>query len=365
MRVHPGGDEVARREKYIFATEYNKKPHHIFRKLLAVIVSIAVLGFLVNTVYNYNLVYIRQQITVSNLPEDLEQFSILHLSDLNGRKGLGRRISRLLGTRIYSCVVMTGDMVGKNGDIEGLLEVVEALPRDIPILMIPGDMDPDYLDPMAHAGLTPYADWAERLIKAGVTILDEPYLMTRGRNDRSRIWFVPEELYSLDLKGLETTYTGVLGRLPDGGLTADQAAQRRVAEYQIARARRIQETVRTMKADDIQIAVAHYPLTEELTETLIGWKESTDVFSLRQVSLIMAGHYCAGQWRIPGAGALHVPELGWFPPHYLIVGRQYIGRIPQYISPGLGASGSYPYMPFRLFNNPAVSSLELTQKLVQ
>ena len=69
---------------------------------------------------------------------------------------------------------------------------------------------------MGHAGCTPYADWAERLIKAGVTILDEPYLMTRGRNDRSRIWFVPEELYSLDLKGLETTYTGVLGRLRRG-----------------------------------------------------------------------------------------------------------------------------------------------------
>ena len=209
------------------------------------------------------------------------------------------------------------------------------------------------------------ADWAEKLIKDGVTILDEPYLMTRGRNDRSRIWFIPEELYSMDLKGLETTYAGVLSRLPEGSLTADQAAQKRVAEYQIARARRIQETVRTIGADDIQVAVAHYPLTESLTETLIGWKETTETFSLRRVSLIMAGHYCAGQWRIPGAGALYVPELGWFPDDELIVGRHYIGRIPQYISPGLGASGSYPYMPFRLFNNPSVSSLELTQKLVQ
>ena len=335
----PGGDEVARREQYIFATEYNKKPHQILRKLLIAILAIVLLGFLVNVVYNYNLVYIRQQITVANLPDDLEQFSILHLSDLNGR--------------------------GRDGDIEGLLEVDEALPKNIPILMIPGDMDPDYLDPMGHAGLTPYADWAEKLIKAGVTILDEPYLMTRGRNDRSRIWFIPEELYSMDLKGLETTYAGVLSRLPEGSLTADQAAQKRVAEYQIARARRIQETVRTIGADDIQVAVAHYPLTESLTETLIGWKETTETFSLRRVSLIMAGHYCAGQWRIPGAGALYVPELGWFPDDELIVGRHYIGRIPQYISPGLGASGSYPYMPFRLFNNPSVSSLELTQKLVQ
>lgn len=364
-RERQGGDGVARKDQYIFATEYNKKPHHVLRKLVLIVLAIALVGFLVNTVYEYSLVYIRQPITVSNLPEDLEQFSILHLSDLNGRKGLGKRISKALGSRIYSCVVMTGDMVGPDGNIDGLLEVVSELPQGIPILMIPGDHDPDYLDPMAHAGLTAYADWAEKLIGAGVTILDEPYLMTRGRNDRSRIWFIPEELYSLNLESLETTYTGVLSRLPQGSLSADQAAQKRVADYQIARARRIQETIRTIGADDIQIAVAHVPLTESFSETLIGWKDSTAVFSMRQVSLIMAGHYCAGQWRIPGVGAVYVPELGWFPPDERIVGRSFVGRIPQYISPGLGASASYPYMPFRLFNNPTVTSLELTQKLVQ
>lgn len=356
---------MARRDQYIFATEYNRKPHHIMRKLFLMILAVALIGVLVNIVFEYNLQYIRQPVTVSNLPEDLENFSILHLSDLNGRKGLGKRIASALGSRIYSCVVMTGDMVGKNGDVEGLLEVVEALPKDIPILMIPGDSDPDYLSVMGHAGLTAYSDWAEKVRDAGVIILDEPYLMTRGRDDRSRIWFVPEELYSVDLEGLARTYEGVLSRLPQGNLTADQAAQRRVAEYEIARARRIQETIKTMRAEDIQIAVAHVPLTAEMTETLIGWKNSTDVFSLRQVSLIMAGHYCAGQWRIPGVGALYVPELGWFPEDELIQGKSFIGRVPQYISPGLGASGSYPYMPFRLFNNPAVSSLELTQKLVE
>ena len=356
---------MARRDKYIFATEYNKKPHHVFRSLILVILAIVLIGFLANIVCEYNLLYIRQPITVSNLPEDMEQFSILHLSDLNGRKGVGKAISKALGSRIYSCVVMTGDMVGRNGDVEGLLEVVSELPTGIPILLIPGDEDPDYLDPMGHAGLTAYADWAQKLVDAGVTILDEPYLMTRGRNDRSRIWFVPEELYSLNLESLETTYRGVLSRLPAGSLSADQAAQKRVAEYQIARVQRIQQTVRTITTDDIQVAVAHVPLTESLSETLIGWKDSSAAFSLRQVSLIMAGHYCAGQWRIPGAGALYVPELGWFPEDEQIVGRSFVGRVPQYISPGLGASGSYPYMPFRLFNNPAVTSLELTQKLVQ
>ena len=353
------------RNQYLFATEYNRKPHHVFRNFFLALLILCLMGFLVNVVYNYNLQYIRVPVTVSNLSGEMENFSILHLSDLHGRSGMGAPIEKALAGRSYSCVVMTGDMLGPGGDTAGLLDVLEHLPGDIPWLMIPGDEDPDYLDPLSHAGVTAYADWAQTLIDHGVIILDEPYLMTRGSKGQSRIWFVPAELYSLNLEALSATYEGVLGRLPSGSLTADQAAQRRVAEYQIARAARIQQTVKTMLADDIQVAVTHMPLTTELSEMFIGWKSASDVFSLRQVSLVMAGHYCAGQWRIPGSTAIYVPEKGWFPQDEGIVGKQYIGRIPQYISPGLSASGAYPFMPFRLFNAPVVSSLELTQKLVQ
>ena len=351
-----------RKDSYIFATEYNRKPRHVLRHLLLVILAVFLLGFLANVVCDNSLVYERVPVTVPNLPEALEQFSILHLSDLHGRRGLGGAIRRALGSRVYSCAVMTGNMLGPGGDTEGVIEVLHALPAGLPVYLIPGDEDPDYLDVYAHEGLTAYADWAEKLIGEGVTILDEPVLMTRGKKNEARIWFVPEELYTQNLDSVQTTYEGVLSRLPQGTLSEDQAAQKRVAAYQIERVRHIREAVRSMQAGDIQVAVAHTPITDAFSETLVSWTNKTDVFSIRQVSLILAGHYCAGQWRVPGRGPLYVPGFGFFPSDEGISGQNYVGRILQYISPGLGASGAYPYQPFRLFNPPVISSLELTQK---
>ncbi len=353
------------RDTYIFATEYNRKPHHFFRKFLTGLLVLILVGLIVNVIYSYNLVYTRVPITIANLPGDMENFSILHLSDLHGRRGLGGAVSKALGQRSYSCVVMTGDMLGDRGDTEGLDEVLRALPKDIPKLLIPGDDDADYMGIYAHASLSPYADWAVHLMEEGVTILDEPYLMTRGQKGSARIWFVPLELYTQNLDGIVKTYQGVLDRLPSSGITEDQAAQKRVAEYQIARVARIRESVKTMTADDIQVAVTHTPINDQLSETLVSWTNKTDVFSMRQVSLILAGHYCGGQWRVPGGGAVYVPDFGWFPEDDLFTGITYVGRIPQYVSPGLGWSRAYPFQPFRLFNSPVVSSVELTQKMVQ
>ncbi len=350
------------RETYIFATEYNRKPNHFFRNLLIFILAVALMGTVANAVFSYSLIYERVPVTVPNLPEEMENFSILHISDLHGRRGMGSAVRKALGSRIYSCVVMTGDMLGPGGELDGFLELLQALPDGIPRLLIPGDEDPEYLDSYAHSGMTARADWVERLEEEGVTLLDEPYLMTRGRKDEARIWFVPEEIYTMNPESTEITWQGVLNRLSGGDLSPDQAAQRRVAEYQLSRVRSIREKIAQMRADDIQVAVAHVPFSGSLSETLVSWTSRTDIFSLRQVSLILAGHYCAGQWRIPGVGAVYVPSFGWFPDDSLIKGKNYVGQICQYISPGIGSSRIYPYMPFRFMNAPVISSIELTQK---
>ena len=352
-----------RRETYIFATELNKKPHHFFRNLLIVLLLLFLTCFVVNVIYSHSLVYERVPVTVPNLPEELENFSILHLSDLHGRKGMGSAIRKALGSRVYSCVVMTGDMLGKNGELDGLLEVLDVLPDNIPRFLIPGDEDPEYLDVYAHSGITAYADWVEVLQKKNVILLDEPYLMTRGRKDQARIWIVPEDLYTISLDSMEITWQGVLSRVSGTDLTEDRAAQKRVAEYQLARVQRIREAIRSMQSDDIQVAVSHLPLDQTLSETLVSWSGRNDVFSLRQAAVALAGHYCAGQWRLPGVGAIYVPAYGWFPEDSLIQGRSYVGQVCQYISPGIGASSIYP-LPFRLFNAPVISSVELTRKMV-
>ena len=111
------------------------------------------------------------------------------------------------------------------------------------------------------------------------------------------------------------------------------------------------------------IAVAHKPLTAEYIAEMVAASAPDEVFSLRRVSLVLAGHYTGGQWRVPGFGALWVPELGFFPEDGLLKGLDYVGGVPQYISPGLGASDFYP-LPGRLFNVPVVTTIYLTANLV-
>ena len=79
---------------------------------------------------------------------------------------------------------------------------------------------------------------------------------------------------------------------------------------------------------------------------------------------MLAGHYCGGQWRLPGKGAIYVPEYGWFPEDRLIQGLDYLSGLPQYISPGLGASDYYPWQRGRVFNSPVVTLITLTARIV-
>ena len=96
---------------------------------------------------------------------------------------------------------------------------------------------------------------------------------------------------------------------------------------------------------------------------MLQWTDKNAVFSLRRVSLVLAGHYTGGQWRMPWGGALYVPAYGWFPEDSLIRGLDYLAGIPQYISAGLSASDSYPWQPFRLFNGPEITYIILTASL--
>ena len=95
---------------------------------------------------------------------------------------------------------------------------------------------------------------------------------------------------------------------------------------------------------------------------MVAWSAKESVFSIRYASLILAGHYNGGQWRIPGAGAVYVPEFGWFPEDRLIRGLSYLGDIPQYISPGLGSDPHYEYQPGRVYNPPVITKIILTRK---
>ena len=354
---------MPRRRQYIFAD----RPHRGRSFLIGLMVVVLLLGavlFTWNFALNHTVSFHRQVVTIANLPAKLENWSILHLSDLNGAY-IGEAqaaVKKAIGTRTVSCIVLSGNMVGEAGDVQPVLDLIRVLPPETPILLLPGDADPPLYATAAHSTLSPYADWAATLQSHGVTILDEPVRFDR---EKATIWFVPENLYSLDIAGTRKVYQNLLDTLNAqvGTLTPDQAAQKRNAEYQVARMDRIGEAIASMTAKHIQVVVSHMPLTREYVADARLHARESDIFSMHHVSLVLAGGYCAGQWRLPWGGAVYAPGLGFFPEDHLLTGLGYLSGVWQYISPGLGASPDYPFMPFRLFNSPGVSLLVLSTSL--
>ena len=352
---------MARRQQYIFYEE-SRRGRGVLIALLAVLLLLFAGLFTANLAMTHTVQYTREYVTIANLPTDLDNFTILHLSDLNGAV-LGDRqsaVKKAIGSRTsYGAVVLSGNMVGESGNVQPVLDLLSQLPLGTPVLLLPGDGDPAVYATTAHATLSAYADWAQQLIDAGVIILDEPYAVTSGK---ATVWFVPESLYTMDTVSTEKAWQNQIDMLEAQvePLSADQAALKRTAEYQVERMQRIREKIAAMKEKDLQVAVSHMPLTREAINASSAWA-SSKVFSLNRASLILSGGYCAGQWRIPGLGAVYVPELGFFPSDEKITGMGYLAGIWQHISPGLGASPDYPwFMPFRLFNAPGATMLVLS-----
>ena len=331
-----------------------------FGIILVVTVGLA----LTNQVINHQLMFISRRITVQKLPPELENWSILHISDLKGATfGENQReIRKLLENKAFSSVVFTGDMVGEDGDIEPFLQLVALLPTDVPKLMIPGDRDPLPTLSAASDSLSVYAPWVERLQAAGVTLLDEPMPIHRSGKT---IWFVPEYMYALDLDSYEASWKLMLSNLPQDGavLTADQGAQKRLGEYHLAVIERLRTLNKTMTPADIQIALTHMPLQSDYISTMLSWTEKSQGFTLRQAALILAGHYNAGGWRIPGVGAIYQEALGWFPEDADLMDVSYMGGVPQYISPGLSGDPPLPFLPGRFLNHPAITLITLTARM--
>ena len=352
-----------RRSEFVFAPR--RKEHHFFRNFLIILLVAAVALVLIDLVDAHQISYQTQYVTVADLPDDLENWTILCFSDLHGEElGSGQsEIASRLGTVSVSSVVFAGDMLSPDGDVSALLDLAALIPSGTPMRYLPGDEDPSYLDSSIHSALSPYADWALKLQDAGITILDEPILYTRGKKNAARIWFVPENLYSLDLDSFILPYQATSEKLhAKESLTAEESAQLRVADYQLERVARIRESIASMLETDIQIAVTHVPLTESYVRDMINYTDKDQVFSLRNVSLVLAGHLCAGQLRIPFGSAVYVEGYGAFPEDSRISGLRSVVTVPQYISPGLGASGVYP-IRLRLFNSPGFTKIALTSKL--
>ena len=139
--------------------------------------------------------------------------------------------------------------------------------------------------------------------------------------------------------------------------------------YRYERAQRLLQAVNSMTATDVHISLAHEPPSDEFLAAS-ATHASTGEKYLTQPSLVLAGHYCGGVWRLPGLGAFYIPSStadrhGWFPAQEDVQGLSNAGGTQMYITAGLSTTGSAPLMFFRFLDRPQISIIELTATLPQ
>lgn len=301
-------------------------------------------------------------VTVTSLPKDLEKFRILHISDLHGNEfGPNQSsISTMLRTQRYQAVCVTGDVCGPDGSYDAFLKLIDLFPT-VPVYFIAGDEDPEPILTSVHESEGVKADYVREAEAHGAIYLDHPEKLTVGE---SVIWFLPESAYGLDIASSRLAYQTRWNALvtENETLTPDIEAQLHAIAYRLDALDAIEAGFKEMQPTDAQVALTHHPLSNETIVTLQQWSGTEHSRFLRSVSLVLAGHFCAGQYRLPLLGPIRAPESlgsGWFPGNDGIVGLSTVQGVTQYISPGLGASGSYP-VRFRYLNTPTLTVLTLT-----
>lgn len=350
---------------YIFAPEKQKSGRGgCFLLLLVILLTIAILGILFNYGANSKILINQEKVSIMSLDKTYEGFYILHISDLHAHSvGYDMEMWRsLLFGKNYHAVVLSGDMVGEAGDYLPLIALIENLQeinKKAAIYFVAGDEDPASL--VSTASSATLAPWVTAAQEAGAIYLDAPTAQAVGKKT---IWFVPEYLYSLNPVEMTSVLETQKANMEADGkqYEAEGGAAYHALSWQIETMKKTTEAAKAMLSTDIQIAVSHVPLDSSYIRTSLEWADAENVFNFRNISLLLAGHYCGGQWRVPGQGPMYVPEFGWLPGDTGIVGMQRVNSINQHISGGIGASDIYP-MKGRMFNTPNITLLRLTGRI--
>ncbi len=330
--------------------------------LALIIVTVTVL----NTISNSRVSLLKQSVTVPNLPSALENFRILHISDLHGLY-FGphqEQVQAAIASAQYDIVCVTGDITGKDGDIGAFLELLKLF-GEKSVYFIPGDEDPAALITGPHAGDSPLAEYIRAAQSQGAVYLDAPVRIDKGKGT---IWLCPTWVYTLNYEGSQSAYEARQTELLGMEASPERDAALAAVEYQLDQLDRIREAWRENLESHVHIGLTHVPLQESVLEDLREWTALDNASHIRSISLVLAGHNVAGQWRIPGVGAVRAPDTFgqggvWFPEDQSVTGLSTTHGISQYISPGLGTSAAIELPPIRLFNTPAVTVITLTSKL--
>ena len=337
--------------------------------LLGIIALLAV-GVMLN---NSNLSVKEQTVTIVGLPEELEEYRIIVLSDMNGKR-FGDSQSLLLRTINnlgYNAIFCLGDMVGKGGNPEPFYEFLDGLRYPDRVYFICGDSDPGpFVEfPRQITGTLSQIvleDWIVGAMERGAHYVDAPMKIPLKN---ANLWISPTTMLNLETVSTLEAWKDQAAQEEDGvisGIGADYQSLP-MTDYRYQEMQKLYDAQREMGVTDIHIGLSHERPSEDFIYTSETHDPVTDRYLLTP-ELILAGHYCNGVWRLPFVGALYVPDDtfdrgGWLPEQSLINGLSSVDDTQIFVTGGLSYNGAVKLMPFRLFNGPEISVLTLTSTL--
>lgn len=327
------------------------------QKIAFFLLLILLLLLAANFTVNQFIHVARVEIPIKGLSEAFDGYTILHISDLKGRRfgGDQQLLSFALGDEEYDMVLLTGDMVSSLGNAQPLYALIEKLQEmnsSAPIYFIAGDSDPTPASMSYASGGSPFAPWVLGAQQRGAQLLSVPQRIER---DGQTIWLTTPANLTLDLDAMYEQYAQqYFAAQKSGDDNEIELATFNVGALEETRAAR-----KAIKEEDILLTASHAPLSsQELS--------ASSASLISQVDLILCGHYLGGLIRLPLLGALFIPSqnlpfYGLFPGQSTHYGLSREGRTWVYTSPGLGSGDShYPAFFFRLFNPPTVTLVSLT-----
>ena len=346
------------------------KGHSFLAFLAALALLLALMLMLMD---NSDIALDKVTLSIAGLPDDFEGYTILVLSDLHGDY-LGDRQVKLLNivtAQSYDIAILCGDMVGKKGDDKPLLDLLAGMATSRPTFFIAGDEDPGPLldAPRAIQSGTleefVLADWIVNAEEAGAIYLDTATPIQVGA---STLWLTPADLLTVGAAETLSRLNSQIAVETNEVIGGVPAAYRSLplTSYRAQVMDGLMNAVRTMEETDLHIAVAHVPPSDGYIRAAASI--STEDAFPPAADLILAGHYCGGNWHVPFVGALYIPaddlpRHGWFPDQSYVEGYRQVDSTALYVTGGLSATGAVHTPSFRLVNKAKVTVITLTAAL--
>jgi len=317
--------------------------------LIRIILGMFVLfiGVFIYTIWDNNrVIVVNETIYIDDLPEDLQGFTILQITDLH-EKMFGNDQSKLIdivNKQDYDMVAFTGDMLDdeKSKNYEPTFKLLEGINNLDDALFVPGNTDPEN----TFIGPTYSREKHEFIMgmdDRGVKKLDSVHTVNKGE---AKIHFVEFALSLVDATSEIEKFTEKTSEISE-----DDRYLKSLYEDM--------SEMDELSDQEVLISLYHYPLVDMRIDI---HKNDPSIF-FRDYDLHIAGHYHGGQIRIPFYGGVFVPEsysdTNFFPPRDRISGLWEYNGLKQYVSKGLGSSSAIGFLNFRLFNSPEINLLTL------